>query len=74
MPYKSLVTFTCDATRDRGVLDCARGLAEAEGAHLSVVCLGIDHIQPGPYYAGANAVALQMSLEEAQAEANTARA
>jgi nucleotide-binding universal stress UspA family protein len=74
MPYKSIVTFTCDAIRDRGVLESARGLGEAEGAHLSVVCLGIDRIQPGPYYAGANAIALQMSLEEAQAEANAAEA
>ena len=72
MSYKSIVTFTCDATRDRSAIEMARGLGEAEGAHLSVVCLGIDRIQPGPYYAGASAVALQMSLEEAQTEARAA--
>jgi nucleotide-binding universal stress UspA family protein len=69
MHYKSIVTVTCDATRDRNVLEVARGIGEAEGGHLSVVCLGIDRIQPGPYYSGASAVALQISVEEAQADA-----
>ncbi|MGI1660859.1 universal stress protein [Palleronia sp. KMU-117] len=72
MPYKSIVTFTRDVTRDRGVIDTALGLAESEGGHLSAVCLGIDRIQPGAYYAGANAIALQQSMDEAQSEANAA--
>ncbi len=70
MSYKSIVTFLHDLPRDSGALATAAAVASAEGGHLSAVCIGIDPIQPGIYYAGANAIALQQSLEEAQAEAD----
>ncbi|MEO0653764.1 MAG: hypothetical protein AAFY77_02725, partial [Pseudomonadota bacterium] len=47
----------------------AASLADEVQAHLSVVCLGIDRTNPGAYYGGANAIALQQSLELAEAEA-----
>lgn len=70
MSYKSIVTFPRSLPRDGGALATAAAIARAEGGHLSAVCIGIDPIQPGIYYAGANAIALQQSLEEAQTNAN----
>jgi len=70
MSYKSIVTFLHDLPRDNDALETATAVAGAEGGHLSAVCIGIDPIQPGIYYAGANAIALQQSMEEAQAEAD----
>lgn len=69
MPYKSIVSITRSVTKDRTMLDSAALQAQAMQGHLSVVCLGVDRIQPGAYYAGANVVALQQSLEDARAEA-----
>jgi hypothetical protein len=56
------------------VLDAAAAMAEARGGHLTVVCLGIDRTQPGAYYAGASAIALQQTLAEAQSEAQATEA
>ena len=69
MPIKSIVTFVHDHARDEHVLATAAALADAHGAHLSAVCLGIDHTNPGAYYAGANAIALQETLSRAQDDA-----
>jgi len=74
MPYKSIVTITRSAATDRNMLQSAALQAEATQGHLSVVCLGVDRIQPGAYYAGANVVALQQSLEEARAGAEATEA
>jgi nucleotide-binding universal stress UspA family protein len=69
MDYKSIVTFVRDFETERSAIETASAMAEASGGHLTVVCLGIDRTQPGAYYAGANAIALQQTLAEAQAEA-----
>ncbi len=69
MDYKTIVTFVRDFDTERSTLEAAAAMAEARGGHLTVVCLGIDRTQPGAYYAGANAIALQQTLVEAQAEA-----
>jgi nucleotide-binding universal stress UspA family protein len=74
MDYKTIVTFVRDFGTDRSALEASVAMAEARGGHLSVVCLGIDRTQPGAYYAGANAIVLQQSLAEAQAEASAAEA
>jgi nucleotide-binding universal stress UspA family protein len=70
MSYRTIVTIVRDAKRDEGALTTAAAIAAGGDGHLSVVCLGIDPIQPGIYYTGANAVAIQQGLEEAQAEAD----
>lgn len=72
MAYKSIVTFTRSVRTDQAMLESAAALAQAGQGHLSVICLGVDRIQPGAYYAGANVIALQQSLQEAQAEADSA--
>lgn len=69
MLYKSLVTFMRDLERDRPLLSAAATLAQDNDAHLSTLCLGIDQTEPGIYYAGANAIALQQTLSVAQSEA-----
>jgi nucleotide-binding universal stress UspA family protein len=69
MPIKSIVTFIHDHARDQHVLATAAALADANGAHLTAVCLGIDPTNPGAYYAGANAIVLESSLGRAQEEA-----
>jgi nucleotide-binding universal stress UspA family protein len=69
MDYKTIVTFVREFDSERRTLEAAAAMAEARGGHLTVVCLGIDRTQPGAYYAGANAIALQQTLAEAQAEA-----
>ena len=69
MPYKSIVSFVHDHATDMPAVLTAAGLADEVQAHLSVVCLGIDRTNPGAYYGGANAIALQQSLELAEAEA-----
>ena len=69
MPYKSIVSFVHDHATDMPAVLTAASLADEVQAHLSVVCLGIDRTNPGAYYGGANAIALQQSLELAEAEA-----
>lgn len=69
MSFKSIVTFIHDAKRDQDALLTAAAVSEANEAHLTAICLGIDRTNPGAYYAGANAIALQESLQLAQEEA-----
>lgn len=72
MDYKTIVTFVRDFEAERGTLMAAASMAEAHDGHLTVVCLGIDRTQPGAYYAGASAIALQQTLVEAQKDAEEA--
>lgn len=74
MDYKTIVTFVRDFETEKGTLETAAAMAEAREGHLVVVCLGIDRTQPGAYYAGASAIALQQTLAEAQAEATAIEA
>ena len=74
MDYKSIVTFVRDFETEKSAIETAAAMAESRGGHLTVVCLGIDRTQPGAYYAGASAIALQQTLAEAQAEATATEA
>lgn len=69
MAYKSLLTVITDADTDSQVLKKAAAMARAEDAHLDVLCLGVDRTQMGYYYAGANALIIQETLERAEEEA-----
>ena len=69
MAFKTVTTVVTDMALHRTVLDAAADVAEKEGGHLEVFCLGIDHTQPGFYYAGAGAMAMQSGLADAEAEA-----
>lgn len=69
MGYKSIVTVVTDAEIDKAALNASIKIARLEGAHLDVLCLGIDRTQPGFYYAGANALVIQDNLIQAQTDA-----
>ncbi len=74
MAYKSLVSFVTEAARIPLVLEAGIRLARREDAHLDVVCLGIDHTQPGFFYAGAPAMIYQETLDQARAESEALEA
>ncbi len=71
MSYTSIATFLHDPSRGLGTLDFAIQMARKWGAHLYVICAGIDSTDPGFYYAGAQAIAVQTNLEAAQIDATT---
>jgi nucleotide-binding universal stress UspA family protein len=69
MAYKSILTILTESDEVAPVLDAAVGVAEAAGAHLDVLCIGIDRTQTGYYFAGATALMHDETLAQAQAEA-----
>ncbi|MBF9058887.1 universal stress protein [Rhodobacterales bacterium HKCCSP123] len=69
MAYRSILTVLTDAKEASGVLDAAVPFAAACGAHLDVLCLGIDRTQTGYYFAGATALMHDETIAQAQAEA-----
>lgn len=69
MAYKSLFTVLTDADFAENVLTHGIAIANAADAHLEVLCLGVDRSQTGYYYAGANAMVLQETINRAQEEA-----
>ncbi|AAV96752.2 universal stress protein [Ruegeria pomeroyi] len=69
MAYKSLLTVLTDPKIAPATLAQLVALAEAQDAHAEALCLGVDRSQTGYYYAGANALILQETLNRANAEA-----
>ena len=69
MAFKTISTVVTDIELHRSVVDAAADIAAHEDGHLDVFCLGIDHTQPGFYYAGAGAMAMQSTLAEAEERA-----
>lgn len=70
MAFKTILTVASDESlADRTVAQAAK-LAEGHDAHLDVMCLGVDRTQTGYYYAGANAMVLQQTLDRATADAS----
>jgi nucleotide-binding universal stress UspA family protein len=69
MAYKSLATFITDASSIDPALDAAITMARREDGHLDVTCIGVDHTQPGHFYAGAPAMIYQETLDRAREEA-----
>ena len=66
MAYKTISLIVTDADRDAPALSAASGIAQREGAHLDVHCIGIDmsHFESLPV--GATAVMLESTLAEAR--------
>lgn len=69
MAYKSLLSVVTDLRFADAPLAAMATLAEAGDAHADALCLGVDRTQTGYYYAGANAMVLQETLQRAHAEA-----
>ena len=70
MTYKCLFTVLTDETLAEETLTNAAAMAAACGAHLDVLCLGVDRTQTGFYYAGASAIVLQETITRASEEAS----
>jgi len=66
MEYKTVSTVILRQEMLDHVLENAGIVAEAAGAHLDVICLGVDQTRPDFYYAGASAVMLQDNLAQAR--------
>jgi nucleotide-binding universal stress UspA family protein len=69
MAYKSILTVLTDPRDVTAVLQAAMPFATACGAHLDVLCLGVDRTQTGYYFAGATALMHEETIAHAQAEA-----
>jgi nucleotide-binding universal stress UspA family protein len=69
MAYKSILTILTETDEAGQILDAAVAMAEGAGAHLDVLCLGIDRTQTGYYFAGATALMHEETLAQAQTEA-----
>lgn len=69
MAYKSLLTVLTDPKVSDSAMAQLVALAAAQDAHAEALCLGVDRTQTGYYYAGANAMILQETLERATSEA-----
>lgn len=74
MSYKSLITILTDETLCAPALSAAAAVAEAQDAHLDVLCLGVDRSQAGYYYAGATAALLDQAMNLARDEARAIEA
>ncbi|WP_137702760.1 universal stress protein [Marimonas lutisalis] len=68
MAYKSLFSVLTDPKLAENVLAHGIAIADVIDAHLDVLCLGVDRSQTGYYYAGANAMVLQETINRAQEE------
>ena len=68
MAYKSLFSVLTNTALAENVLTHAAAIADVIDAHLDVLCLGVDRSQTGYYYAGANAMVLQETINRAQEE------
>ncbi|MGX9354928.1 universal stress protein [Roseobacteraceae bacterium S113] len=66
MQPKTIQTVLTDPSEAQGHLRDAARLAEAKGAHLDVLALGVDAMQTSYYYAGATAVLVHDALTRAQ--------
>ncbi|SHF03838.1 Universal stress protein family protein [Ruegeria intermedia] len=70
MAYKSLLSVVTETKFAKKALEQMAALAEAQDGHAEALCLGVDRSQTGYYYAGANALILQETLNRANAEAD----
>jgi nucleotide-binding universal stress UspA family protein len=69
MAYKSVLTVWDDREESRAAMDLAIDMVKVNDGHLNVLCLGIDRIQPGLYYAGATPAIMTENIEVARDEA-----
>lgn len=74
MGYKNILTVLTGQGESAGqALAAGAALSRREAGHLDVLCVGIDHTQTGYYYAGANAMILQETLDRTQKDADELR-
>ncbi len=69
MDYRTVSTVITDESLMEHVLGSAALVARRAGAHLDVLCLGLDRTRPDFYFTGATALMLQDNLTQAHARA-----
>lgn len=69
MQFKSIMTVWDSQERAASAMEMARRMTMQSDGHLDVLCIGIDRIQPGLYYAGATPIASGESIQDAIKEA-----
>lgn len=70
MTYSSIATILHNKDADQSALNFAINFARRHDAHLHVLCTGVDETEPGFYYAGAHAIAVQQNFDVAREEAD----
>lgn len=70
MAYQTISTFLHDSDADMCALEWAMALCRRMNAHLHIVAAGVDMTNPGGYYAGVQAFAVQHNLELAREKAD----
>lgn len=70
MAYRTITTILTETGGMSNLLENAGRVAKLVGAHLEVLCLGLDRTQPGFYYAGASAVVFHDNLAQARDQAD----
>lgn len=71
MSYKTIFTAVTDQAIVDSTVEHAAAVADWMQAHLEVMAFGVDRTQSGYYYAGANAMVLQESLNRATEDSKT---
>lgn len=69
MTYKTIMTILHAPEAAPELVPQAAALARSFDAHLEILCLGIDEVQMGYYFAGADAVLQQTTLDLARKRA-----
>ena len=72
--YRTISTVLHDLNGRQAALEYSIEAARKWGAHLSIIAAGVDVTDPGFYYAGAQAIAVQQNLEQAQNSASDVEA
>lgn len=70
MSFKTVSVIVTDKAVDAPALDVARVLAEREGGHLHIYCVGVDPARYEPLPAGSAAVMLETGAAEARERAD----
>lgn len=71
MHFKTILTVVTDMQAAKAQIATAANIARAADAHLEILCVGVDRVQPGYYFEGASAIVVRESIERAQQEAET---
>lgn len=68
MAYRTILTVVTDPSLLTSTLAIATDVARREGAHLDVLCVGVDRTQITGFYPGDGAILLDLTLQQAQHE------
>ncbi|MCA8884421.1 MAG: universal stress protein [Rhodobacteraceae bacterium] len=71
MAYKTLLTVVRSSNDAGHQITAAAQLARQFDAHLDIICIGIDEVQMGYYFAGADSVLQETSVELAREKAES---